>query len=404
MNILFSITYYTPYVSGLTLCARRIAEGLAGRGHQVTMLTMRHDTRVPEHETIDGVRVVRAGWIAKVSKGFVSIDWLVKSWREVVQADTVIINLPQFEGIVPAIFAKLRGKKLLSIYHCEVVLPPGFLNSVVQSLLEVSNFLTLLLSDEIVTYTSDYAEHSRLPRLLRLLLPAGRQVRLPKIKAIYPPIPTPITNPVLVKKFRKQIGETDIVIGVAARLAAEKGIEYLLEAIPLVCHPGLRAGIHENKSWIPGQARNDKKIKIVIAGSMQPVGEEAYKKKILALVQKYKDQVVFLGEVSPHNMGSFYRLLDVLVLPSINSTEAFGMVQVEAMLLGVPVVVSNLSGVRVPIQKTGMGIVVPPKSIRGIAQAINAILADKQTYMRTGNQIAHEFSMEKSIESYEQLV
>ena len=54
-------------------------------------------------------------------------------------------------------------------------------------------------------------------------------------------------------------------------------------------------------------------------------------------------------------MGSFYTCIDVLVVPSINSTEAFGLVQVEAMMMGVPVVASDLPGVRVPVQKQGWG-------------------------------------------------
>ena len=69
-----------------------------------------------------------------------------------------------------------------------------------------------------------------------------------------------------------------------------------------------------------------KSIKIVIAGSLDPVGEREYKEKILTLVEKYIEYVVFLGELKEQEMGAFYSLLDILVLPSVNSTEAFGMV------------------------------------------------------------------------------
>ncbi len=360
MKILFSITYYHPYVSGLTIAASRWAEGLEVQGETVTVLAMQHEKHLKIHERIHGVSVERAPWIARISKGFISLDWLVKSWRMVRLHDVVVINLPQFEGIIPAIAAKLQGKRVVTIYHCELDLPRGFVNTVIQSLLEVSHFITLLFSDKVVTYTSDYAKHSRLLK--------GR-----KVIAIVPPIPKLLAKKTFVEQLKKRIGKTDVVIGVAARLSAEKGIEYLLDAMP----------------YFAGT--------VVIAGSMEPVGEKAYKKKILTLVKKYKDRVIFLGEIKPEDMGSFYSLLDILVLPSINSTEAFGMVQVEAMLAGVPVVVSDLPGVRIPVKKTGMGLVVPPKDPKKLAEAIAHIQTNRRLYTKENLMVTKEFSEISSI-------
>lgn len=137
---------------------------------------------------------------------------------------------------------------------------------------------------------------------------------------------------------------------------------------------------------------------------MEPVGEEKYKDKILKLVEKHKEQIIFLGELPEEKMGSFYSLLDVLVLPSVNSTEAFGMVQVEAMMAGVPVVVSNLPGVRVPIEKTGMGLVVPVGDSGKLAGAIIEIIRNKKKYIKDAKLIENEFSINKTIKFYESLL
>lgn len=325
MKILFSITYYTPYVSGLTIYVKRLAEELAKRGHEVSVLCMRHDKNLAEQEIINGVKIIRANPLVKISKGFLSWDWIIKSFEK---ADVTIINLPQAEGWITA----LLGKRVIAIYHCEIVLR----NKFVQKILETLNWLTLKRANTIITYTEDYGKNSRLLRGFEN-----------KTKYIYPPIPQPIGE----LKIKKPKGE--IWIGVAARLAEEKGIEYLLEALP----------------HIPG--------KIIIAGPMEPVGEEKYKNKILKLVEEHKDKVVFLGTIDPENMGGFYKLIDVLVLPSLNLTEAFGMVQVEAMMCGVPVVATDLPGVRVPILKTGMGKIVPTKNSAALASAINQVLKNK---------------------------
>ena len=404
MRLLFSITYFSPYISGLTLYVKRLAEALSERGFKSTILCMQYERNLPLTQTINDVKVIRAKPLFRISKGFLSLDWLVKSWIGVNETDLVLINLPQFEGFIPAVFGRLFKKKVISIYHCEVELPKGLLNNFIQSLLILSNLLTLHLTDVIITYTKDFAQHSQLlPRFAN------------KINYVYPPIIGPKVDKRVQDMIREKIGEKpDSTIGVAARLAAEKGIEYLLESIPAIeknLSLSSRAKSRDlsrmrarTSREIPRRVtpRNDNKIsfKIIVAGPLEPVGEENYKKKIIKLVQMYKDQIVFLGSLKEEDMGSFYSLLDILVLPSINSTEAFGMVQVEAMMMGVPVVATDLPGVRVPILKTGMGLLVPIKNSNKLAGAIAEVLVNKKKYLKDKDKILEEFSFEKTIEYY----
>lgn len=371
MKVIFSITYYTPYVSGLTLYVKRLAEALSERSHQVSVISFQHEKKLPLEEKINKVRVVRVKPLLKISKGFVSLGWLTKCYREIRKHDAVIINLPQFEGIVLALLGKIFGKKVIAIYHCEVVLPQGFSNRIINWLLNQSNRVSLALSDTVITYTEDFANHSK------ILLPY-----LKKAKYVYPPIPLPKIDKRVQKMIMDKIGENDYVIGVAARLAAEKGMEYLLETIPLL----------------------KDKCKIVIAGSLDPVGETSYKQKILKLVEKYKDYIIFLGELKEEEMGAFYSLLDVLVLPSVNSTEAFGMVQVEAMMMGVPVVATNLHGVRIPIKKTGMGLLVPPGDSRKLGEAIVEVIKNRGKYIKYKETARKEFLLSKTIDFYRRLL
>ena len=375
MQVLFTVSYYAPYVSGLTLAAKRWAEAVT-ETYPVTVLTMNHTGTLPDYETINAVSVERAATTFRISKGYVSIDWLIRFIRLIKSHDTVVIHLPEFEGIIAALIAKIQGKRVVSVYHCEVDLPKGFLNDMVQSILEVSNFLTLVLSDHVITYTDDYAKKSRILNVLR------RFKQRAAFSSIIPPIEKPKRDKTTDARIRKSIGTTPIVIGVAARLAQEKGIEYLLAAIPILAK------------------RLRKPFRIVIAGSPSPVGEEAYRRSIGILLERHANHVSFVGEIPPDHMGSFYRMLTMLVLPSVNSTEAFGLVQAEAMRSGIPVIATNLPGVRIPVKKTGMGILVPPRDTKTLADAIVRLLNARTSYIRDAKAIAAEFSKRRSVTDF----
>jgi hypothetical protein len=59
MNLLVILSYYHPHWTGLTAHAQQVAEGMAARGHGVTVLTVRHERLLPAEETVNGVRIVR---------------------------------------------------------------------------------------------------------------------------------------------------------------------------------------------------------------------------------------------------------------------------------------------------------------------------------------------------------
>ncbi len=374
MRILLALTYYRPHTSGLTIYAERLARALADRGHEVTVLTSQYDKSLPREEHLHGVNVVRVPVAFRVSKGVIMPTFGAVAWKMVRAHDVLSLHLPQLDASGLAVRGRLLKKPVVLTYHCDLQLPPGVFSRVVDRVVFGSNVLAAQFADTIVAYTKDYATHS--PFLSRYL---------DKVTVIPPPVHMPEVTPDAIAAFRAkwQLGHRH-VIGFAARLATEKGVEIMLEALPRVLqvHPTAR---------------------VLFAGPYQNVlGEEAYAKRIMPLVEQYQDHWTFLGVLNPHEMAAFFHNCSVTVLPSLNSTESFGLVQVEGMLCGAPSIASALPGVRQPVMMTGMGEVVPIGDSAALAEAIIRILNDKASYTRSRSDIEALFSTARTAELYEQ--
>jgi len=374
MRLLFGLTYYRPYISGLTIYVQRLATELARRGHTVTVLTSQYDPSLPTREIIDGVRVVRAPVAARVSKGVImpTFGWLASALA--LQHDAMSLHLPQFDAPGLALRGRLLRQPVVLTYHCDLKLAPGLFNRVANTVVHAANNAAAALATTIVTYTQDYADHS--PYLSRFRS---------KVHVIPPPVEMAIATPDDVHAFRHRWNIQGPVIGHVARLAAEKGVEVLLHALPRVLqvYPDAR---------------------VMFAGAYQNVlGEEAYALRLAPLLEKYRDHWTFLGNLSQSELPAFYPNCATTVLPSLNSTESFGMVQVEAMLCGTPSIASALPGVRQPVMQTGMGLVVPIGDSVALAEAIIQVLSDRARFVRSREDIAGRFSTERTANEYEAL-
>lgn len=374
MRILCTLTYYRPHTSGLTIYVERLMRGLARRGHQVTVLTSQYDPSLPTFEIRDGVRIVRAPVLARISKGVImpTFGWLAT--RLSLEHDAISLHLPQFDAPGLAVRGRLLKQPVVLTYHSDLKLPPGLLNRVANRVVDVANQAAAALATRIVAYTQDFADHSPYLRRWRN-----------KVTIIPPPVEVADVSADEIAAFRRRWNLQGPVIGMAARLASEKGVEVLLEALPriLAVYPTARvlfAGQHE-----------------------QVLGEEAYALRLAPLFERFRDHWTFLGTLNAREMATFFPNLDVLVVPSLNSTETFGLVQVEAMLCGTPTVASNLPGVRQPPLMTGMGKVVPIGDAAALADAILEIIANRAAYIRPRDEVAALFSTERTVEEYERL-
>jgi glycosyltransferase involved in cell wall biosynthesis len=341
----------------------------------VTVLTSRFHPALPARERIDGVDILRCPVVAKLSKGVVMPLFPFYAWSQAARHDVLNVHMPQLEAAWLAACGRAHRRPVVLTYHCNLRLPQGAFNRVVERLLVPLNHLAARLADRIVVTTADYADSSRYLRPYR-----------PKVRVIRPLIQVPPADPALTRQLAERYhlnGRTRI--GFAARFAAEKGVEYLLEALPKII------------ARVPDAC-------IAFTGAHKDtVGEADYHRRLQPLLERYRDRVTFLDLLTPEEMPSFFSLCQVLAVTSLNSTESFGLVQAEAMLCGTPVVATDLPGVRQAVRETGMGEVVAPCNADALADALVRVIQNPDRYRRPRQEVARAFDLEEAIGAYEQL-
>lgn len=376
MKILEVLTYYRPWVSGLTIYVERLSRALVAQGHEVTVLTSQYDPDLPRYDVMDGVKVVRIPVALRVSKGVLMPDFGPMAWKLARQTDVLHLHLPQFDAPGLALRGRLLGKPVVLTYHCDLQLPQGAFNQAVDRVVQFQNQMAGRLSSAVVTYTRDYAMNS----------PFLSQFIDRKLFIIPPPIALADADASTTQAFRERHAlDGRPTIGISARLATEKGVEVLLKALPRVLE------IFPNAL-------------VLHAGPYKDIlGEEAYARRLAPLFEKYADHYRLLGTLQGSELTAFYKNLDVLCICSLNSTESFGLVQIEAMRNGVPVAACNLPGVRQPVTMTGMGEVTAIGDSAALAEAIIQILAQREQYVKSPELIGDSFEPAQTAAGYVQL-
>ncbi len=351
---------------------QRLAEALSQRGHQVTVLTTRYNKSLKRDELLNGVRVVRTWAMLRISRGMIMPAFPLAAWRLIREHDVVSIHSPLLEASLVTTIARFSRKPVVITHHGDLVLPKGWVNRFIESVVFRIYCAAAKSAARITAYSQDYAEHSHwLSRFLG------------KVRVIYPPIVVATPKPGGAEEMRKRLGLGEgPVVGYAGRFVEEKRPDYLIRAIPYI-------------------TRRYPNVRIVFAGEYLIKYEDFYD-RCAELVDQYKDYLCFLGLVTDdREMACFYSMCDVLALPS--GTECFGLVQVESMLFGTPVVATDIPGAREVVRVTGMGELVPKGEERALGEAIVRVLGNRERYVRPREEIEKVFSLRRTVDEYERV-
>jgi len=354
MRVLHVGKFYPPHMGGIETHLQALCREL----HKSVDLQVlvANDHRESIDEVLDGVNISRvATHLTLASTPF--CPGLVEKIRSS-QADIIHLHLPHPVAVL-AYFASRSKAKVVVTYHSDTVR-----QKVLGPLFEPFLHALLRRTDAIIVSSPDYQRSSRV--LARHadrchIIPFG--IALEEFEN---------HDALAVRRLREQYGER-VVLGVG-RLVYYKGFEYLIRAMTR------------------------------ISGKLLLVGEGPLRPKLNQLVSDLglEDKVVFVGRI-PGSLVPYYHAADVFTLPSIARSEAFGLVQVEAMACGVPVVNTRLgSGVEFVSVHEQTGLTVPPEDAGALASAINHLLDDPERRRSLGRRARlraeQEFSLPRMVE------
>jgi rhamnosyl/mannosyltransferase len=344
---------YYPVLGGMENHIRVLSEALVTRGFDVTVLVT-HPTSTTHVEERNGVHVIKAGRLATVASTPISLalPWLLRQQR----SDIAHLHFPYPLGEVANLFFGKAPHTVIT-YQSDVVRQKGLLQLYRPLLWRV-----LRSADRIIATTPNYIASSPFLRPLQAkctIIPLG----LPLERFSSAPHDQ-------VQRIHSTYGAPLLLF--VGRLRYYKGLQYLLRAMPSI------------------------PAKLLVVGSGPMEAEWRQLCQSLDLTEK----VMFVGEVSDADLPAYYHACDVFVLPASERSEAYGLVQIEAMASGRPVVCTELGTGTSYVNQHGLtGLVVPPKDPAALEEALMSLLGDDERRHRMGQRARQRALREFNVET-----
>jgi rhamnosyl/mannosyltransferase len=335
--------YYYPYMGGIEHHLYVLSNELKARA--AVEVVVANTERRTIHEVVEGVPVTRCGALAKVASTSLAAGMPFELSRR--SYDVLHLHLPNPLGAASYLAArKPRNHRLIVTYHSDVV-RQRLLAKAYEPLVD----RVLERADVIVATSPNYVDSSEVLQRFRakcVVVPYGVDLEL------YRPTPERMEA---ARELRARLGGGPLLLGVG-RLIYYKGFEFAIRALPRL--PGAR---------------------LVLVGEGPLRGELEGLARSLGVA----DRVSFEGDVHNNRIAPYYLASDVYVLPSTARSEAFGIVQIEALAAGIPVINTSLpSGVPFVSRHGETGFTVPPSDAEALRDAASKLLADDALRARFG--------------------
>ncbi|MCX6779214.1 MAG: glycosyltransferase family 4 protein [Candidatus Magasanikbacteria bacterium] len=357
---------FWPYSGGIGRVVANEAMGLKAEGHGVDIFTPRYKTAWQRAEQWQGVNIrrLKPGWKIGNAAG-IKVESI-----DLEKYDLIHLHYPFIGGVKSVLKWKKKTRKPLVVtYHMDLV-ADGWRGI----LFKIYSWIVLpkivAAADKIIFSSLDYGQHSFLAEYFKkqpakfTAIPFGVEIKDSRA-----------SNKIEAKKELglNSIGKVVLFVGALDKAHYFKGLDVLF------------AALYELR-----QFKEDFKVVIIGDGGLK----DYYQKK--ARQMWVFDKIKFVGKVNEEDLQKYYQAGDVLVLPSIGPSEAYGMVLIEAQTQGLPVIASNLPGVREQVGED-RGRLFKIKDSKDLAKQISVILKDKDLAEKMGEAAKNWANKNRSI-------
>ncbi|MFH5800274.1 glycosyltransferase family 4 protein [Haladaptatus sp. CMAA 1911] len=348
MRVVQTPPRYHPFIGGVEEYVATLSNQLVARGHDVTVLCARSDAKTPVEEVRDGVRIRRlpvAGYLANTP---LTPRFPRAAYDELERADVVHTHMPTpWSADWSALVGAVTRTPTVLTYHNNVI-GTGLASVAATAYNGIPLPMTLRLTDTVITTQRSYVRRARPLQSVRS-----------KVECI--------PNGVDVRRFRPMPVSADAKrsLGVASDRATilflsaldeyhrYKGLDVLLAAM---------ASLAETMRTPP---------QLVVGGDGVLKGEY----EALARRLGVGDHVRFVGRIPDSQLVTAYNAADAFVLPSTDpDQEGFGLVLLEALSTGTPVVSTDIVGVATDVEAENVGRVVARDDVDALAEGIRDVL------------------------------
>jgi glycosyltransferase involved in cell wall biosynthesis len=344
MKIVQTPVRFHPFIGGVENYVYYSSKELVKLGHSVTVICA-NEPSTKKDEIIGGIKVKRLPYFGKIANTNITPQLPFVLSRE--NFDIIHTHIPTpWSADWSNIISKLRNKPLVVTYHNDII-GTGFTNYIAGFYNATALKSLLNEADKIIITQPNYLRSS--PYL-------GNYKD--KIEVIPNGVDVEKFKPLDVNKQENSI----FFLSLLDEFHRYKGLDYLLNALNLV------------KLEI-------KDVKLTIGGKGKLLDYYRHMANDLGL----KDNVEFHGFIPDEKIVEYYNKCSVFVLPSISSKqEGFGIVALEALACETPVISTEIVGVAEDVKENSAGIIVPPKDVDKLANAIIRILNDEDSSEKMG--------------------
>ncbi len=346
MRVLLINKLYDPWIGGVETVVKQIAEGIADAGDDVTVLVGNELTGSDEQVyTNNGVKIFKVKSFAFRFSTPISFFYLSRFRELSKNADVIHFHTPNPLGELAANFTKIGKKtKVLVTVHADAlqtrwkILAPIY-NLFLQRLLKRADTITVTGKSNANSFEC-LRKHQHKVVVVPLAYNFSNDLSVETID------PEPFLSRFKIKRDQKTL----LFVG---RLSYYKGIDYLLDAVKLVPD-----------------------VQLII------VGDGEMKEHVVNRIQSEDlNRVIMTGPLDDASLLQAYKASSIFVLPSTTTSEAFGIVQAEAMKFGLPVINTDLPTAVPSVSLNGeTGITVKPADVQELKEAIEKICNNSDLY------------------------